>query len=245
MQYGSQIQYNLPPESLLAYRSDTPFANDGLLLTTGEGDIVQPVTYDRFMFSNKKSRLREHGDPIRGDLPIIPHNSDWFRPSVQPHIDLKEGAMQVMGGFDNETNNQLSLLMAASAGNAMQTFGGMNFSGEDGLSANMGAFMRSPVYSSNNSTSFADNTDANLMKFMSAAPQGSNIVQGFAATGMVPQYMTESNMGLFANLGFAPPQLQLAPQSTVDNVGIFSSLGMLPQGAVQIERSGDINVMRG
>lgn len=245
VQYGSQIQYNLPPESLLAYRSDTPFANDGLLLTTGEGDIVQPVTYDRFMFSNKKSRLREHGDPIRGDLPIIPHNSDWFRPSVQPHIDLKEGAMQVMGGFDNETNNQLSLLMAASAGNAMQTFGGMNFSGEDGLSANMGAFMRSPVYSSNNSTSFADNTDANLMKFMSAAPQGSNIVQGFAATGMVPQYMTESNMGLFANLGFAPPQLQLAPQSTVDNVGIFSSLGMLPQGAVQIERSGDINVMRG
>jgi hypothetical protein len=235
VQYGSQIQYNLPPESLLAYRSNTPFANDGLLLTTGEGDIVQPVTYDRFMFSNKKSRLREHGDPIRGDLPIIPHNSDWFRPSVQPHIDLKEGAMQVMGGFDNETNNQLSLLMAASAGNAMQTFGGMNFSGEDGLSANMGAFMRSPVYSSNNSTSFADTTDANLMKFMSAAPQGSNIVQGFAATGMVPQYMT----------GIAPPPLQLAPQSTVDNVGIFSSLGMLPQGAVQIERSGDINVMRG
>lgn len=214
VQYGSQIQYNLPPESLLAYRSDTPFANDGLLLTTGEGDIVQPVTYDRFMFSNKRSRLREHGDPIRGDLPIIPHNSDWFRPSVQPHIDLKEGAMQVMGGFDNETNNQLSLLMAASAGNAMQTFGGMNFSGEDGLSANMGAFMRSPVYNSNSSSSFADNTDANLMKFMSATPQGSNIVQGFAATGMVPQYMTASNMGL-------------------------------PQSAVQIERSGDINVMRG
>jgi hypothetical protein len=231
VQYGSQIQYNLPPESLLAYRSDTPFANDGLLLTTGEGDIVQPVTYDRFMFSNKKSRLREHGDPIRGDLPIIPHNSDWFRPSVQPHIDLKEGAMQVMGGFDNDTNNQLSLLMAASAGNAMQTFGGMNFSGEDGLAANMGAFMRSPVYNSaNNMNSVADSTDANLMKFMSAAPQGSNIVQGFAATGMVPQYMTANNMGLFP---------------TVDNVGVFSTLGMVPQSAVQIERSGDINVMRG
>jgi hypothetical protein len=239
VQYGSQIQYNLPPESLLAYRSDTPFANDGLLLTTGEGDIVQPVTYDRFMFSNKKSRLREHGDPIRGDLPIIPHNSDWFRPSVQPHIDLKEGAMQVMGGFDNDTNNQLSLLMAASAGNAMQTFGGMNFSGEDGLSANMGAFMRSPVYNSSNSmNSVADSTDANLMKFMSAAPQGSNITQGFAATGMVPQYMTASNMGLFSNVG-------MAPRPTVDNVGVFSTLGMVPQSAVQIERSGDINVMRG
>jgi hypothetical protein len=243
VQYGSQIQYNLPPESLLAYRSNTPFANDGLLLTTGEGDIVQPVTYDRFMFSNKRSRLREHGDPIRGDLPIIPHNSDWFRPSVQPHIDLKEGAMQVMGGFDNETNNQLSLLMAASAGNAMQTFGGMNFSGQDGLAANMGAFMRSPVYSSNLSLS-ADTTDENLMKFMSAAPQGSNIVQGFAATGMVPQYMTASNMGLFSNSGIVSPQIQ-APQTTVDNVGVFSTLGMVPQSAVQIERSGDINVMRG
>jgi hypothetical protein len=239
MQYGSQIQYNLPPESLLAYRSDTPFANDGLLLTTGEGDIVQPVTYDRFMFSNKKSRLREHGDPIRGDLPIIPHNSDWFRPSVQPHIDLKEGAMQVMGGFDNETNNQLSLLMAASAGNAMQTFGGMNFSGADGLSANMGAFMRSPVYNASSSSSGVDNTDANLMKFMSAAPQGSNIVQGFAATGMVPQYMTAGNMGLFSNLGV------MGPQYTSNNAGVFATQGMLPQSAVQLERSGDINVMRG
>jgi hypothetical protein len=239
MQYGSQIQYNLPPESLLAYRSDTPFANDGLLLTTGEGDIVQPVTYDRFMFSNKKSRLREHGDPIRGDLPIIPHNSDWFRPSVQPHIDLKEGAMQVMGGFDNETNNQLSLLMAASAGNAMQTFGGMNFSGADGLSANMGAFMRSPVYNASSSSSGVDNTGANLMKFMSAAPQGSNIVQGFAATGMVPQYTTASNMGLFSNLGV------MGPQYTSNNVGVFATQGMLPQSAVQLERSGDINVARG
>jgi len=221
VQYGSQIQYNLPPESLLAYRSDTPFANDGLMLTTGEGDIVQPVTYDRFMFSNKRSRLREHGDPIRGDLPIIPHNSDWFRPSVQPHIDLKEGAMQVMGGFDNDTNNQLSMLMAASAGNAMQTFGGMNFSGDDGLSSHMGAFMRSPYSTSslNTGTPNLRTTDANLAKFMSAAPQGSNAVQGFAATGMVPQY--------------------------TNNASVFSSMGMVPQSAVAVERSGDINVMRG
>lgn len=219
IQYGSQIQYNLPPESILAYRSNTPFANDGLLLTTGEGDIVQPVTYDRFMFSNKRSRLREHGDPIRGDLPIIPHNSDWFRPSVQPHIDLKEGAMQVMGGFDNDTNNQLSMLMAASAGNAMQTFGGMNFSGDDGLSAHMGAFMRSPA--SGNNTSSQTNSDAGLMQFMSAAPQGSNLVQGLAATGMVPQFGSSGN------------------------AGVFSSVGMVPQSTVAIERSGDINVMRG
>lgn len=236
VQYGSQIQYNLPPENVLAYRSDTPFANDGLL-TTGEGDIVQPIVYDRFMFSNKRSRLREHGDPIRGDLPIIPHNSDWFRPSVQPHIDLKEGAMQVMGGFDNETNNQLSLLMAASAGNTMQTFGGVNFSGDDGLSSQMGAFMRSPTYEYS-SPRIDNNVDANLMRYMSAAPQGSNLVQGFAATGMVPQYMTNENIDVFSNVN-------RVPQVTSENVEVFSTLGMVPQSNVMVERSGDINVMRG
>lgn len=208
VQYGSQIQYNLPPENILAYKANTPFANDGLL-TTGDGDIVQPVTYDRFMFSNKKSRLRTHGDPIRGDLPIVPHNSDWFRPSVQPHLDLKEGAMQVMGGFDNETNTQLSQLMSASAGNALQTFGGVSFSGDNGLSNHMGAFMRSP------SAPEPINKDASLSKFMSAAPQGSNVTQGFAATGMVPSF-TSTPGGMVAT-----------------------------QNWVSVERSGDINVMRG
>lgn len=208
VQYGSQIQYNLPPEGLLAYNTDSPFANDGL--STSEGDIVQPIIYDRFMFSNKRSRLREQGDPIRGDLPIIPHNSDWFRPSVQPHIDLKEGAMQVMGGFDNETNNQLSLLMAASAGNSLQTFGGVNFSGSDGL----GAFIRSPE--SYNYATNSLNSDANLASYMSAAPQGSNVAQGFGATGMVPQYSAD-----------------------------YSSLGLGSQYMTTVDRSGDINVMRG
>lgn len=235
MQYGSQIQYNLPPEGVLAYRSDTPFANDGLL--TGDGDMVQPVTYDRFMFSNKKSRLRSHGDPIRGDLPIIPHNSDWFRPSVQPHIDLKEGAMQVMGGYDNETNNQLSQLMAVSAGNALQTFGGTNFSGDDGMSAQMGAFMRSPETPSRN-VRFANNSSGNtrtsLSAFMSAAPQGSNLAQGFAATGMVPSFADNAS-------NFALPTLRNGEPA----VQAFSIQGMVPQNLVSIQRSGDVNVMRG
>jgi hypothetical protein len=236
MQYGSQIQYNLPPEGVLAYRSDTPFANDGLL--TGDGDIVQPVTYDRFMFSNKKSRLRSHGDPIRGDLPIIPHNSDWFRPSVQPHIDLKEGAMQVMGGYDNETNNQLSQLMAVSAGNALQTFGGMNFSGDDGLSAQMGAFLgdaasRNVGFTNNSS----GDTYASLNAFMSAAPQGSNLVQGFAATGMVPSFA--ENASNFAQYQYLPPL------RNGESAQVFSTQGMVPQNLVSIQRSGDVNVMRG
>lgn len=182
VQYGSQMSSNLPSKDHLAFDNDTPFANDGLSLSTGS-EAVQPITYDRFMFSNKRSRLREHGDPIRGDLPIVPHNSSWFRPSVQPHIDLKEGAMQVMGGFDNETNNQLSQLMATSAGNAMQTFGGVNFSGADGLSQNMGAHFQS--------TGAIDNGRSSLHERMSSAPQYSNL----EASGMVPAYNLSSGFG--------------------------------------------------
>jgi hypothetical protein len=199
VQYGSQIQYNMPPTNYLAFDANTPFANDGLL-TTESGEAVQPITYDRFMFSNKRSRLREHGDPIRGDLPIVPHNSDWFRPSVQPHIDLKEGAMQVLGGFDNETNNQLSQLMAASAGNAIQTFGGVSFSGDDGLSSNMGAYMR-------NDSSVSRDPQVDLAAYMSSAPQQSNVARGLEATGMIPSYTRSST--------------------------------------VQVNRTGDVNVMRG
>jgi len=81
--------------------------------------------------------------------------------------------------------------------------------------------MRSSGTTNTSSFDSTSNPDANLMKFMSAAPQGSNAVQGFAATGMVPQYATASNMGL------------------------FSSMGMVPNQMVQTERSGDINVMRG
>lgn len=162
---GSQIKYNLPQENMMAFKAETPFVGDGLI--TPEGDIVNPITYDRLMFSNKRSRLREHGDPIRGDLPIIPHNPDWFRPSVQPHIDLKEGAMQVMGGYDNETNNKLSLLMAASAGNNLQTF------------------CTTSAITDTSGDSCTNTTDVNLIKFMSEAPRGSNVVQGFDSTGML------------------------------------------------------------
>jgi hypothetical protein len=56
---------------------------------------VQPVVYDRFVYANAKSRLRNAADPVRGDLPIVPvlpeankNSVVMFRPSVAPHIDL-------------------------------------------------------------------------------------------------------------------------------------------------------------
>lgn len=66
-----------------------------------------PIIYDRLIFANQKSRLAAQGDPIRGDLPIVPLPADWMRPSVSPNIDLRDGALAVMGGWDNATSRKM------------------------------------------------------------------------------------------------------------------------------------------
>lgn len=76
----------------------------------------QILNYDRLIFANAKSRLYGRGDPIRGDIPIVPVNDGWFRPSVYPNIDLRQGAMNVIGGSDNSTANELRALQAAFSG---------------------------------------------------------------------------------------------------------------------------------
>lgn len=161
VQYGSQMVNNLPNEKHLAFNGKSPFANNGV--PTSNGDFMQPVTFDRFMYANKKSRRRTGGDPIRGDLPIVPQNTGWFRPSVQPHLDLKEGALTVLGGFDNETNASLAALMKASSGNSMATFGGVAFSGSDSATTNFGEHFR-------NSASTKQIPDG-VMRRMSELPQ--------------------------------------------------------------------------
>jgi hypothetical protein len=90
------------------------------------GETIQPVVYDRYIFANRNSRLRSRGDPIRGDLPIVPCAAEWFRPSVHPNIDLQEGAMNVMGGVGNDTANALSDLIYTSSGGGLTTIGGVN-----------------------------------------------------------------------------------------------------------------------
>jgi hypothetical protein len=80
------------------------------------GEVEQPIVYDRFIFANQRSRLYGLGDPIRGDLPIAPVKSDWFRPSVHPTIDLRDGAMSVMGGMNNTTANELRALQTITTG---------------------------------------------------------------------------------------------------------------------------------
>lgn len=89
--------------------SALPIGDMTTLNSLGDGP-TQAIIYDRLMFANQKSRLRSLGDPIRGDLPIVPSKNAWFRPSVQPQVDLRAGALSVMGGIDNQTSGQLDVL---------------------------------------------------------------------------------------------------------------------------------------
>jgi hypothetical protein len=86
----------------------------------------QVVVYDRFMVANRNSRLRGQGDMIRGDLAIVPCNKGWFQVSVQPNIDLQAGALNVMGGYDNESGQKLSALINVTSGGADTTIAGVN-----------------------------------------------------------------------------------------------------------------------
>ena len=87
--------------------------NTGKTIIEEDVDINIPVVYDRVIYTNNNSRLRSQGDMIRGDLPIKPNSSDWFRPSVRPSVDLQRGAMNVMGGVS--LSKEMDELMESSS----------------------------------------------------------------------------------------------------------------------------------
>lgn len=109
------------PTDSLANLGSTPFM-------TPDGELKQAIVYDRYIYSNRNSRLRGQGDPIRGDLPIVPINGNWFIPSQAntPQLSLQQGAMNVMGGVNNETNNSLANLIYNATGGANTTIGGVD-----------------------------------------------------------------------------------------------------------------------
>ena len=90
------------------------------------GEEQMPIMYERFMVANRDSRNRGQGDPIRGDLPIVPCNTGWFQVSATPNLMLQQGAMNVLAGETNEVTQALSELMFASSGNTSTTIAGAN-----------------------------------------------------------------------------------------------------------------------
>ena len=75
---------------------------------------------------NRNSRIRSQGDMIRGDLPIVPCNTGWFQVSAHPVLDLQEGAMNVMGGVNNDTATELATLIATTTAGTDTTIGGVD-----------------------------------------------------------------------------------------------------------------------
>jgi hypothetical protein len=112
------------PSSLKATHNALPVGDMTQLNSLGQ--VNQPIVYDRYMFANRNSRLRSGGDPIRGDIAITPNAPGWFRPSVQPNIDLQQGAMNVLGGVNNETAQQLADLIYTTSGRSQTAIGGVN-----------------------------------------------------------------------------------------------------------------------
>lgn len=114
-----------------------PMASDLLpvsdMTNVGLADESQPVIYDRYIYANRNSRLRAMGDPIRGDICVDRNvggngggsNSGWFSVSVQPSIDLQQGALNVLSGR-NDAGDALSKLIYESSGNAQTTIAGVD-----------------------------------------------------------------------------------------------------------------------
>ena len=93
-----------------------------------DGQMKQPIVYDRYMYANRNSRLRSQGDHIRGDLPIVPISGSWMIPrdSFNPNQVLQQGAINVMAGVNNETNHSLANLIYNSSGGSETTIGGVD-----------------------------------------------------------------------------------------------------------------------
>jgi hypothetical protein len=109
--------------------SDLVAVNDMTTLNS-LGDSSQPIVYDRYIYASQKSKLNALGCPIRGDLPIVPSNTGWFSPSVTPNIDLRQGAMSIIGGAGNDTASSLGQLAFVASGGVQNVSAGMNMSNQ-------------------------------------------------------------------------------------------------------------------
>jgi len=74
------------------------------------GQETQAICYDRYIYANKKSNLRRHGCPIRGDNAIPPPIGNWFTASASV-LDLQQGAISVIAGPGNGSGLALADLV--------------------------------------------------------------------------------------------------------------------------------------
>lgn len=104
-------------------------------MNQSSGNEKSDVYYnaDRYLFALQKSRLYGLADYIRGDIPVVPCNPNrnpysntWFRPSVTPRYDLNAGAMGIIAGIGNVSNQQTLELMSRSTGGSNEIINGVS-----------------------------------------------------------------------------------------------------------------------
>lgn len=108
--YGAHLRSSMPDEDKTGVPAQCHSKPVGEVeLVNKQGNLEKAIVYDRHIYANQRSRLRGLGDAIRGDLPI-PRNKKscgWFSVSANPEIDLRRGALDIIGGEYNETSHAL------------------------------------------------------------------------------------------------------------------------------------------
>ena len=117
---SGDIQLALPAQTMSSIAAATGDASDA----------ASVVMMDRLMVSLPQKRGIALGDWIRGDLPIVPHCNDMWRPtqSFDPGNVLNPGAMAVLGAGGNVEGGMLST-PAATAALITASKGGPDLSG--------------------------------------------------------------------------------------------------------------------
>lgn len=90
--------------------------NETPVTTMTQPDVEDSVIVPRVIKALPNKRNRGQGDPIRGDLAIMPEPCGWFRPSASPNIDLRQGALNVIAGEDNEQGKAITNLINSTSG---------------------------------------------------------------------------------------------------------------------------------
>jgi hypothetical protein len=126
--YNQVLNMAVASGSVDGWPTSTVAELDQASFVSQDGEMKQPEVFDRYIYGYRNNRLRGQGDPIRGDLPIVPISGDWFIPSAanNPNLYLAQGAMSVLSGVNNETSNALANLIYNSSGGTETTIGGVD-----------------------------------------------------------------------------------------------------------------------
>jgi hypothetical protein len=110
--------------------SELPVGN--METVNAQGVAEQVFTVNTLMFSPMRSRLYSQGDAIRGDVPIVPDSckTKWFNVAVNPAIDLRMGAMNIMAGRNEASTLFNETVTALNGGLSNDVYASVNMASQ-------------------------------------------------------------------------------------------------------------------